>query len=96
MKKDSDCVPSRGRQEGVSKMIWVAIEDADTWEIDEFEETTREHVLYLLDGYKADLSDPAKFRMRESENGLHVVYEGVTYKGGFGYNILVARKFIVL
>lgn len=75
-------------------MIWVAIEDTDTYEITEFEKATEKEVLYLMDGYKVDTSNPTKFRMGEMENGRHVVYEGVTYKGGFGYNLWVASKFI--
>ena len=70
-------------------MIWVAIEDADTCEVSEFEEATRDHVLYLLDGYKADLINPTKFRMHDGD----IIYEGVTYKGGFGYDVVVARKY---
>lgn len=72
-------------------MLWVAIEDADTCEISEFEEATREHVLYLLDGYKADLSDPTEYHEHDGKN---IIYEGVIYKGGFGYNVCVARKYI--
>lgn len=75
------------------KMYWVAIEDAYTYEVSEFEKATEKKVLYLLDGYKADLSNPTKFSEHE---GKHIVYEGVTYKGGFGYNIWVASKYIKL
>lgn len=72
-------------------MYWVAIEDADICEISEFEERTREEVLYLFDLYKVTLSDPTRYRERAGKN---IIYEGVTYKGGFGYNVCVARKFI--
>ena len=75
-------------------MYWVSIENADTCEISEFEEAPEKHVLDLMEGYKVDTSNPTKFRMGESENGRHIVYEGVTYKGGFGYNVCVARKYI--
>ena len=77
-------------------MIWVAIEDAGTCEISEFEKATEKEVLYLMDGYRVDKTNPAKFRMQDTEDGRHIVYEGVTYKGGFGYNLLVARKFLEL
>ena len=75
-------------------MIYVAIEDADTYEVTEFEQVTEEKVLYLMDGYKVNKHDATKFRMHDEESGRHVVYEGVTYKGGFGYNLLVASKYV--
>ena len=77
-------------------MIWVATEDAGTCEISEFEKATEKEVLYLMDGYRVDTSNPTKFHMQDTENGRHVVYEGVTYRGGFGYNLWVARKFLEL
>ena len=77
-------------------MLWVATEDAGTCEITEFEKATEKEVLYLMDGYRVDMGNPTKFRMQDTENGRHVVYEGVTYRGGFGYNLLVARKFLEL
>ena len=77
-------------------MLWVATEDAGTCEISEFEKATEKEVLYLLDGYRVDTSNPTKFRMKNTENGRHIVYEGVTYTGGFGYNLWVARKFLEL
>lgn len=77
-------------------MIWVAIEDRDNYEALEFEKVTEKKVLYLMDGYKVDMNDPTKFRMQDTENGKNIVYDGVTYKGGFGYNLLVARKFLEL
>ena len=75
-------------------MIWVAIEDMDTYEISEFEKVTEKEVLYLLDGYRVDKNNPTNFSMQDTENGKRVIYEGGAYKGEFGYNILVARKFI--
>ena len=75
-------------------MLWVATEDAGTCEISEFEEATEKEVLYLMDGYKVNTSNPTEFHTGESENGRHIVYEGVTYTGGFGYNLWVARKYI--
>ena len=75
-------------------MIWVAIEDADTHEVTEFERVTEEQVLYLMDGYRVDKHDATRVRVQDTEDGRHVVYDGVTYKGGFGYNLLVARKYV--
>lgn len=75
-------------------MIWVAIEDMDTYEISEFEKVTEKKVLFLMDGYRVDKNNPTNFSMQDTENGKRVIYEGVTYKGGFGYNLWVAWKFI--
>ena len=75
-------------------MIWVAVEDTDTYEISEFEKVTEKQALYILDGYRVDKNNPTKFQMQDRENGKRVIYEGDVYNGGFGYNILVARKFI--
>ena len=75
-------------------MIWVAIEDADTHEVSEFEQVTEEKVLYLMDEYRVGKNDPTKFRMQDTENGKRIVYEGVTYNGGFGYNLWVASKYV--
>ena len=75
-------------------MIWVAIEDADTHEVSEFEKETEKKVLYLMDGYRVDKHDVTKFRLQDVEDDATIVYEGVTYKGGFGYNLWIARKFI--
>ena len=75
-------------------MVWVAIEDADTHEVSEFERVTEAKVLYLMDGYRVDKHDTARVRVQDVEDGRHVVYDGVTYKGGFGYNLLVARKYM--
>ena len=75
-------------------MIWVAIEDADTHDVSEFEQVTEEKVLYLMDGYRVDKHDVTRFRLQDEEEGRHIVYEGVTYKGGFGYNLWVASKYV--
>ena len=75
-------------------MIWVAIEDADTHEVTEFEEASEAKVLYLMDEYRVDKHDPTKFRVQDVESGRNVVYDGVTYKGGFGYNLWVASKYV--
>ena len=47
-----------------------------------------------MDGYRVDKHDAARVRVQDTEDGRHVVYDGVTYKGGFGYNLLVARKYM--
>ena len=75
-------------------MIWLAIEDADTHEVSEFEEATEEQVIYLMDGYRVDKHDSTRFRLQDVEDGHNIVYEGVTYKGGFGYNLWVASKYV--
>ena len=75
-------------------MIWVATEDMGTYEVSEFEKATEKEVLYLMNGYRVDTSNPTKFHMQDTENGKRIVYEGVTYKGGFGYNLLVASKYV--
>ena len=75
-------------------MIWVAIENADTHKVSEFEQTTEEHVSYLMDDFRVDTSNPTRFRLQDVEDGHHIVYEGVTYKGGSGYNLLVASKYV--
>lgn len=75
-------------------MIWVAIEDADTHEVSEFERATEKQVLGLMDGYRVDEHDATRFRVQDVEDGQRVVYEGVTYKGGFGYNLWVASKYV--
>ena len=74
-------------------MIWVAIEDADTHEVSEFESATEEQVLRLMAGYRVDTHNPTRVRVQDTEDGHNIVYEGVTYKGGFGYNLWVARKY---
>ena len=75
-------------------MIWVAIEDADTYEVSEFERVSEEQVLHLMDGYRVDKHDVTRFRLQDVEIGRNVVYDGVTYKGGFGYNLWVASKYL--
>ena len=77
-------------------MIWVAIEDADTHEVSDFEEATEEQVLRLMDDYRVDKHNPTRVRVQDVEDGRNIVYEGVVYKGGFGYNLWVARKYLEL
>ena len=74
-------------------MIWVAIEDADTHEVTEFEEATEEQVHYLMHDYRVDKHNPTRIHVQDVEEGHNIVYEGVTYRGGFGYNLLAARKY---
>ena len=74
-------------------MICVAIEDADTYEVSEFEEVTKEQVLDLMDGYRVDKHDVTRVRVRDVEDGWDIVYDGVIYTGGFGYNLWVVRKY---
>ena len=74
-------------------MIWVAIEDADTHEVSEFERVSEDRVLYLMDGYRVDKRNPTRVRVQDVEDGCNIVYEGVTYRGGFGYNLWVAHKY---
>ena len=74
-------------------MIWVAIEDADTHEVTEFERATEEQVHYLMAGYRVDKRNPTRVRVQGVEDCHNIVYEGVTYRGGFGYNLWVARKY---
>ena len=74
-------------------MIWVAIEDADTHEVSEFERVSEARVLYLMDGYRVDKHKATRVRVQDVEDGRNIVYDGVTYRGGFGYNLLVARKY---
>ena len=74
-------------------MIWVAVEDATTHEISEFERVTEEYVLRRMDGYKVDKHYVTRVRVQDVEDGHNIVYEGVTYRGGFGYNLWVASKY---
>ena len=74
-------------------MVWVAIEDTDTHEVTEFERVTEEQALYLMDGYRVSKRNPTRVRVQDVEDGHNIVYEGVTYMGGFGYNLWVARKY---
>ena len=60
-------------------MIWLAIEDADTCEVTEFEQVTEEQASYLMDGYRVNKHDITRFRQDE-EDGQHIIYAGVTYK----------------
>ena len=75
-------------------MYWVAIENVGTCEFPKFEKATEKEVLYLLDEYSIDKNNPTNFSMQGTENGKRVIYEGDAYKGEFGYNLLVARKYI--
>ena len=77
-------------------MIWLAIEDSDTNEVSDFEKVTEGQVFYLMDGYRVDKNDTTRFQLHDTEDGRNIIYEGVTYKGGFGYNLWVARKFLEL
>lgn len=77
-------------------MIWVAIEDTDTHEVSEFEEATEEQVHYLMDGYRVDKHKATRVRVQDVEDGRNIVYDGVTYRGGFGYNLWVACKYMEL
>ena len=74
-------------------MVWVAIEDADTHEVTEFEAATERQVQYLMDGYRVDQRNPTRVHVQDVEDGRNIVYDGVTYRGGFGYNLLVACKY---
>ena len=74
-------------------MIWVAIEDADTHEVSEFERVTEECVLRLMGGYRVDKRNPTRVRVQDTEDGHNIVYEGVIYKGGFGFDLWVASKY---
>ena len=77
-------------------MIWVAIEDTDAREVTDFVQATEEQVLDLMDVYRVDKHDTTGFRMQDTENGKRIVFEGITYKGGFGYNLWVSRKYLEL
>ena len=74
-------------------MLWVAIEDADTHEVSEFEGVTKDTVLDLMDGYRVQ-HVCERVRLQDVEDGKRVVYNSVIYKGGFGYNLWVARKYL--
>ena len=65
-------------------MIWLAIEDADTHEVSEFEPVTEEHVLRLMDGYRVDKRNPTRVRVQDVEDRRNIVYAGVTYRGRVG------------
>ena len=74
-------------------MIWVAIEDADSHEVSEFERVSEARVLYLMAGYRVDEHKATRVRVQDVEDGHNIVYAGVMYKGGVGYNLWVARKY---
>ena len=74
--------------------FWIAVEDSSTCEVDEFGEVEEKDVFYLMEGYKVDLCHPEHARVRDTEDGNRVVYDGVIYKGGFGYNLWVTHKYI--
>ena len=74
-------------------MVWVAIEDADTHEVTEFAQVDETDALYLMDGYRVDKCNPEQIRVQDTEDGHHIVYDSVIYRGGFGYNLWVARKY---
>lgn len=75
------------------EMKWVATEDVGTCEVTEFEPADEMDVLWLMDGYKVDTSNPKQICVRDVEDGHHVVYDGVIYRGGFGVNLWVTRKY---
>ena len=75
-------------------MYWVATEDTSTCEVTEFAAATAEDVLELMDGYRVDASNPTRFHVHDTEDGHRIIYEGVTYKGGFGFDLWVARKYV--
>ena len=75
-------------------MIWVAIEDAATHEVSEFEEVSEKTVHYLMDGYRVDKHDAMRVRVQDVEDGRSIVFIGVIYRGGFGYNLWVACKYL--
>ena len=63
-------------------MIWVAIEDADTHEVSEFERVSEDRVLYLMDGYRVEKHNRTRVRVQDVEDDCNIVYEGVNYRGG--------------
>ena len=74
--------------------FWIAVEEASTCEVDDFGEVEEKDVLYLMDGYKVDLCHPEHVRVRDTEDGNRVVYDGMVYRGGFGYSLWVTRKYL--
>lgn len=74
-------------------MVWVAIEDADTYEVTEFERVTEKQVHYLMGRYRVDKHDATRVRLQDTEDGANIIYDGVIYRGGFGCNLWVARKY---
>ena len=75
-------------------MLWVAVEDTATCEVSEFERATEDEVDYLMNGYRVNKHDVTRFRLQDTEGGRHVVYKGIAYKGGFGYNLWIAHKYV--
>ena len=75
-------------------MVWIATEDVPTCEVTEFEPADEMDVLWLMDGYRVNRHDAMRFRLQDTEDGQHIMYDGVIYKGGFGYNLWVARKYL--
>ena len=75
-------------------MLWIAVEDSDTYEVSEFEQATENQVLCLLIGYKANMNNPTKFRVCDTEDGRHIVYKGIIYQGGYGYNLWIGKKYV--
>ena len=73
---------------------WVAVEDVATAEVTDFEEVDEKEVLYLMDGYKVNMCNPDPIRVRGTEGSKHIIYDCTIYKGGFGYNLWVARKYL--
>ena len=71
---------------------WVAVEDASTRVIGEFGEVDERDVQYLMAGYRVDLCRPAQVRVRDTEEGNNIVYDGAVYKGQSGYNLWVMHK----
>ena len=80
----------------MKKDYWVATEDTDTHEVTAFERADDTDVLCLIDWYKIDPCSPEHIRVRDVEDGHNVVYDGVIYRGGFGYNVWVTRKYLEL
>lgn len=74
-------------------MVWEAIEDADTHKVTEFERATEEQVLYLMRVYRVDKHNPTRVHVQDVEDGHNIVYDCVIYRGGYGYNLWVARKY---
>lgn len=77
-------------------MVWVCIEDADTHDVSDFAKTDDGYVLYLMDEYRVDKHNTDSFVLHDMEDGRHIVYKGLIYKGGFGYNLWIADKFVKL
>ena len=74
-------------------MIWVATEDVGTAEVTAFDAADETDVIWLMDAYRVDVTHTEQIRVRDMEDGQHVVYDGVIYRGGFGCNLWVTRKY---